>query len=95
MFIVDMLKNKLKIYSSPYIIGEAHNKKSNWFNGYNERYFYLKGILFTAISKRFRHILMMQYLLRHRYVLTEYSLIKAYKIMLRGSKEYLHDISSS
>ena len=95
IFIVDILKNKLKIYSSPYIIGECHNKKSNWFEGYNERYFYLKGVLYTAISKRFRHILMFQHILRHRYILTNYSFKEAYKIMNRGSKEYLHDISNS
>ena len=95
MFIIDLYKNKLKVYSCCTIIGEVENKESTWFNGYDERYFFNKGILFTAINKRFRHILMFQYLLRHRNVLINYKLFKAYKIMLKGSKEYLYDISNS
>ena len=95
MFIIDVLKNKLKIYSCPIVIGEVYAKESTWFNGYNEKYFYCKGVLFTAINKRFRHVLMLQYLVRHNNVLTEYKFKEAYRIMLKGSKEYLHDISNS
>ncbi len=93
LFIVDILNNKLKMYSSPYVIGESHNKPSNWFNGYDYNYFYYKGVLFTAINRRFRHLLMIQHILRHKYLLTNYKFFEAYKIMKKGSEEYLHDIS--
>ena len=59
---------------------------------YNEQYFFDKGALFTAISIRFRHFLMLQYLLRHKDVLIKYKLFSAYKIMLKGSKEYINEI---
>ena len=92
LFIVDLLKNKLKIYSSPYIIGESNNKPSTWFNGYDYNYFYYKGILFTAISNRWRYLLMIQHIIRHKYVLKNYKFMEAFKIMKKGSKEYLNDI---
>ena len=95
LFIVDLLKNNLKIYSSPYIIGESNNKPSNWFNGYDYNYFYYKGILFTAISKKYRYLLMLQHIIRHKYLLKEYKFSEAFKIMRKGSKEYLNDISCS
>ena len=89
MFIVDMLKNKLNIYSSPVNLGIVYNKKSTWFKGYNEKYFFNKGALFTAISKKFRLFLILQYLLRHREVLQDIKFSKAFKIMLNGSRDYL------
>lgn len=95
IFIVDMLKNKLKLYSSPVFLGTAYNKSSTWFEGYNEKYFFYKGALFTAINKNIRYILCLQYLLRHRYVLKEIDFFKAYRIMLDGSKEYLKYITKA
>ena len=92
MFIVDMFKNKLKIYSSPIYIGTAYNKSSTWFKGYNEKFFYNKGALFTAINKKLRKPLILQYLLRHRKeVLNKISLFKAFNMMLNGSKDYLNN----
>ena len=88
LFLVSLLKNKKKIYSSTKNIGMVYQNESNWFKGYNEKYFFDKGALFTAISYKFRHILMLQYLLRHKEVLTNYKLKEAYKIMKRGSKDY-------
>ena len=93
MFIVDLFKNKLKVYSSPIYLGVVYNNNSTWFNGYNEKYFFNKGALFTAINYRLRHVLCLQYLIRHKVVLTNYKLFEAYKIMLKGSKDYLNFIN--
>lgn len=89
LFITDMLKNKLKIYSNPLNIGIVSNKNSTWFKGYNERYFFDKGALFTAISKHFRKLLILQYLVRHREVFIDIGFFKAYKVMVKGSNDYL------
>lgn len=95
LFIVDMLRSKLKIYSSPIYIGTAYNKNSTWFKGHNEKFFYNKGALFTAINKKIRKTLILQYLLRHRKeVLNNISFFKAYNLMLNGSKDYLNSIKN-
>lgn len=90
LFIVDCLKNKLKIYSSCKNIGRICNDESTWFRGYNEKYFFDKGALFTAINRNLRIFLILQYLLRHKEVLIEIKFLKALKIMLKGSKDYIH-----
>ena len=90
MFIVDLYKNKLKVYSCPIFLGTAYNEKSTWFKGYNEKFFFNKGALFTAISKNFRNVLLLQYLLRHREVFKDLGFLKAYKTMLKGSNDYLN-----
>lgn len=90
LFIVDSLKNKLKIYSSPINIGQVCDDSSTWFKGYDEKYFFNKGALFTAISTRFRIFLIFQYLVRHKEVLKDIKFSKAFKSMLKGSKDYIN-----
>ena len=94
MFIVKLFRNKLKVYSSTECLGVVHNEKSTWFKGYNEKYFFNKGALFTAISKTLRIPLILQYLLRHKEVLTNINFFKAFKLMLEGSKDYIEFINN-
>lgn len=88
LFIVEALKKGLKVYSSPYNIGTIYHKKSIWFKGYNKKYFFDKGALYTAISYKFRNILILQYLLRHKEVLSDIGFYSAYKEMIKGSNDY-------
>lgn len=92
LFLVDSLNNGLKIYSSTKNIGVVNHTSSTWFKGYDEKYFFDKGALFTAINKRHRRFLILQYLLRHRELFTNIKFFKAWKIMREGSKAYLGDI---
>ena len=91
LFLVDSLKKGLKIYSSTIKIGTVYHEKSSWFRGYNEKYFFDKGALFTAISRKFRIFLILQYLVRHKEVLQDIKFFKAFRIMLKGSKDYLNN----
>ena len=91
MFIVEALNKKLKIYSSPINIGTVYHKKSTWFKGYNEKFFFNKGALFTAISSRHRYFLLLQYLIRHKEVWEEMGFGRALKFMKNGSNDYLGD----
>lgn len=88
LFIVEALKKGLRVYSSTYNIGTIYHKKSIWFKGYNKRYFFDKGALFTAISYKYRHLLILQYLLRHKEVLSDIGFYSSYKEMVRGSNDY-------
>ena len=60
LFIVDCLKKGLKLYSSPIVLGNICSDTSTWFKGYNKKYFFDKGALFTAISNNFRYFLIIQ-----------------------------------
>lgn len=90
LFIADCLKKGLKIYSSKKNIGRICSGDSTWFKGYNEKFFFDKGALYTAISSKFRIVLIIQHLLRHGEILNEMSFFKAYKLMLKGSNDYLN-----
>lgn len=93
LFVVDFLKNKLKVYSCTSKIGTVYHEKSSWFDkGYTDDYFFGKGALFTAINYKLRYLLILQYLIRHREVLKNRKFIKTYKIMLDGSKDYISKV---
>ena len=89
MFIVSCLKSGLKIYSSTKNIGTVYHDKSTWFNEINSKFFFDKGALFTAISKKIRFILFFQFLLRHREFLDKISFSRAFKYMVDGSNNYI------
>ena len=89
IFLRDIYRSKLKVYSSPEWLGTVYNTKSTWFTGYDEKFFFNKGALFTAIYPPLRHILIQQYLIRHKKVCDKIGILNAYKEMLKGSKEYL------
>lgn len=92
LFIVDFLKNKKKIYSSNEIIASIKSDNSTWFNGYNKKFFFDKGALFTAISYRFRHVLILQFLLRKRKICKSIGFFNALKEMNNGSKDYIRRV---
>ena len=49
--------------------------------------------MFTAINKKLRKLLILQYLIRHTEVLKDINFINAYRLMKNGSKSYINDIS--
>ena len=93
LFLVDALHRKLKIYSSTKYIGVVGQETSKWFDGYTKKYFFDKGALYTAINKKYRHLLILQYLLRHRETTRTIKFKEAYKYMKEGSKDYLNNIN--
>lgn len=92
LFIIDCLKKGLKIFSNTAKIAEVSHAESTWFHSYNEKYFFDRGALYAAISKRYAFILIMQF------ALMKYSLYKedadfrtAVAMMFRGRNEFLRD----
>lgn len=90
MFLVSCLQNKLKVYSSTKNLGTVYHEESTWFRGYNEKFFFDKGALFTAINSRFRIILIFQFLIRHKEFLNNIKFNKAFKLMIQGSNDYIN-----
>lgn len=66
LYIVEMLKKGLKIYTYPETIATVDRTTSTWFHGYNGKYFYDKGVLYKAISRWGASALCLQDVIRHR-----------------------------
>lgn len=89
LFIRDALKRGLKIYTSKEVIAEINETESTWFSGYNDKYFFDRGALFSCLSKRWARLLCFQFVLRHyKRFKKDKSRKEAFKLMIKGIKEF-------
>lgn len=91
LFLTQCLKKGLKIIALPVIIGRIEkNRESTWFTGFDSKFLFDRGALFSAISAKLAKALCIQFLLRHRfaYVNEGYSFFEAYRFMKNGIKDF-------
>lgn len=90
LYIVDMLKSKLKLYTYPEVIATVDQRDSTWFKGFNEKYYYDKGVIYASISRFFAKLLCLQNLIRQPdYKKNNLTFREAYKWMKKGIKNRL------
>lgn len=91
LFLHDCLQKGLKIWAVPVEIGHEAAREDNastWFCGYNEKFFYDRGVLYHYLYGPLERILALRFVLRHRKTMCrEIPPGKAYRIMCRGMRE--------
>ena len=88
LFLKDCLKAGLKIYSHTICIGEETERESTWFNGYHEKFFRDRGVLYHYLYGKLALPLAFRFLWVHRKEMCrEVSLRKAYSWMKDGVRE--------
>lgn len=87
IFLQDCIKKKLNVYASKSMIGSLNQGVSTWFKGYNDKFFFDKGVLFSTIFPNFCIPFAFAHCLKHRLVYSEYGWLNAYKMMKKGVKE--------
>ncbi len=90
IFLFDCLNAGLNIYYVPVLIGEVAQMKSNWFEGFTEKYFINKGIISTRMMGVFVGSMYCMY-----FAISKFSRYKdnlsfgtAVKMMRSGQKKY-------
>lgn len=93
MFYIDCIKKGLKIYTYGTSIGANEYRKSTWFNGYDEKYFYDKGALFAAMFGKWGYTLCCFTILRNRnmFLKTGISRKKALSCVRMGTKAFIQE----
>ncbi|MBR1930219.1 MAG: glycosyltransferase family 2 protein [Lachnospiraceae bacterium] len=87
LFLHDCLKAGLKVYRVPIRIGQEQPGESTWFKGYNEKFFYDRGVLYRHLYGRMARIWALRFVLAKRKVMCkEIPWREAYRIMVRGIK---------
>lgn len=86
IFLTDVLRKGLKVYSVKQVIADVYNDDSSWFAGYNKDYLIHRGALFEALSKRYSFLLMLQFAIRKKKLFPELSIIETIKLMNHGKK---------
>lgn len=57
LFVKTCLDRGLRIYAHPYVLGSCCKDSSSWFVGYNEKYFYDKGVLVRHLFPRTAYVM--------------------------------------
>ena len=88
-FIYQCVKNKMKVYTSPQIIGYVRQEESTWFTGYNDKYFKDKGAFFCCLSNRWAKLLGLQFAIRKYKNFSKYKkLSEIVKLINQGILEF-------
>ncbi len=88
LFLKEFMGKGYRVYTAPVTIGREQAGDSTWFAGYNEKFFYDRGVLYTALYGRLARAMALRFLLAHRGRLCESCTVKqAYQWMRAGMKE--------
>lgn len=89
LFLIECLRKGLNIYSYPVVIASLVDRESSWFKGFNDKYFFDKGVLFYIMYPKVCAILAIYHCFKHRKLYKEYGWINAYRQMVKGIKNIL------
>ena len=85
LFLNDCLNKKMKIYAYPAIIAHLQDQReSTWFQGYNDKYFFDKGIIYYLLNKKISGMLSFYHCIKHYKKYKSYGWIAAWKQMKKG-----------
>lgn len=66
LFIKSCLDNRLRVYAHPYVLGTCCKDRSSWFVGYNDKYFYDKGVLVRHLFPRTAYVMALYFAVRFK-----------------------------
>lgn len=90
LFLQECLERGLRGYALSDKIGVVRQDTSSWFKGYNEKYFFDKGVLFQACFKRRSKLLLIVFLLKNREQYSKIGLKKAIDCSFKGADHADH-----
>lgn len=87
LFFRDCLRSGLRIYAYPAVIGHLRPGPSSWFTGYNEKYFFDKGVLWSQLFPHFGWAYGLAHCLKHRKRYADFGLLPAWRTVCRGLRQ--------
>ncbi len=93
LFIWDCLKKGMKAVALPIMIGKEEARPSTWFNGYNEKFFFDRGVLYQVLYGKMAKPFALRFLWKHKGMMFEnkeeckLSMKEAYSLMKKGMEE--------
>ncbi len=83
LFLKTCFDRGLKVYSHDYVLGSCCKDTSSWFVGYNEKYFYDKGVLVRNLFPRSAYIMALYFAVRFKRN-TDLGVLKRIRLVYSG-----------
>lgn len=88
LFFMDCLRAGLKMIAVPVTIGTEVPRESTWFNGFNDKFFYDRGVLYSFLYGNAAGIWALRFVLaKRRAYAAQMKPSAAFKLMRKGIKE--------
>lgn len=85
LFLKECIDKGLKVFTAPVIIGREEEKPSTWFEGYTEKFFYDRGVLYHYLYGTMAPVLALRFLLKHKKKMcNEITFPTAFQLMKQG-----------
>lgn len=86
LFLKSCFDAGLKVYSYDYVLGTCSKDSSSWFAGYNEKYFYDKGVLVRNLFPKTAYVMALYFGIRFKRK-TDLSVFKRLKYIYTGVRK--------
>lgn len=88
LFLKDFMDRNYRVYASPVTIGTEENSESTWFKGYDQKFFFDRGVLYKQLYGIWADLLAWRFLFAHKHILcTKLTLREAHLEMTKGIKQ--------
>lgn len=88
LFLHDCLKHGLRIYAVTDELGEETYRPSTWFDGYTDKFFFDRGVLYHFLYGSLAGLLGLRFLIKNRKtMLRGRSILNAYRLLKKGTAE--------
>ena len=87
LFFRDCLREGLRIYAYPAVIGHLRPEPSSWFTGYNEKYFFDKGVLWSQLFPHGGWAYGLAHCLKQRKRYGDFGWLSAWRAVCRGLRQ--------
>ncbi len=61
LFLRDCFRENLNVYTHSCVLGTCSRDQSSWFRGYNEKYFYDRGVLLRFLFPRTKYLMLLRF----------------------------------
>lgn len=85
LFFMDCIRAGLKVYAVSSVIGTERSRKSTWFKGYDEKFFFDRGVLFHFLYGKWARLWALRFVLtKSRIMCREIKPVRALKLLDLG-----------
>lgn len=85
LFLKECIEKGFKVYAVPVNLGSETERESTWFNGYHEKFFYDRGVLYHYLYRSLAVPMSIRFLLAHKNIMcNEISVKQAFQLMKKG-----------
>lgn len=88
LFIKECIQKGMHVIKVPITIGHENGRESTWFKGYNQKFFYDRGVLYHFLYGKLKCLMALRFLLAHKgEMCREVAVKQAYAWMKQGMSD--------